>query len=477
MSTVGTSNVQPSSVQIATQQNYLASNAIYDMRKPVIDPTEAQVWGSGDITGLIDLLGGKNFIPSSFYRHFETTRLHTIVNATGITQAALAPATYTIVAADNIVNYPDQYGTAPFDPYVQFTTVAHLLPVRAQDVLLFPNNIFGRVESVNQSEGTFVVYPTGTTDLPTTLSTDNIVNLGASNVEGGTMPNSMNYRDNVYYNVTQTMNDTFSDSGTSMAEALWITFTNEGVTGNVWYLKGIASTHKRFRNFIEMRNLVSEPVTNTTTLPDNNYTQTEGLIPFAKSYGNNTTYDIGTGLTLDDYNNLVTDQIDKNKGDVENSQWMGILVRAQIDAFIRTNMQNGGVQFNALGGTEKAYVDFGFSSFRVLGYTFHNMTYQLFNDPTLLGGIESYRNLLVGVPMSKDIYKLGDTKEKSTVPPLRINYKKAMNYSREWEEFPTGGANGVYTNNTDLRTINMRSENGIECFGNNRYYTVQGENQ
>ena len=50
-------------------------------------------------------------------------------------------------------------------------------------------------------------------------------------------------------------------------------------------------------------------------------------------------------------------------------------------------------------------------------------------------------------------------------------------YSREWEEFPTGGANGVYTNQTDIRTINMRSENGFEGFGANRFYTVQGENQ
>lgn len=478
MSTIGTSNVIPSTVQQATQQNYLASNAIYDMRKPVIDPNEAQIWGSGDITGLMDKLGGKNYVSSSFYRHFETTRLHTIINATGTTQAALAPVTYTMVSANTIPAYPN----AVYDPYIATNATVILLPVRAQDVLIFPGGtnglgIQGRVDSVNQSAGTFEVYPLGTTDLPTTISTDNIVNIGASNVEGGTMPLSMNFRDNVYYNVTQTMNDVFSDTGTSMAEQMWVTFTNGGVTGNVWTLKGIASTHKRFRNFIELRNVASDPVTNTTTLPNNLYTQTQGLIPFAQSYGNNTTYDIGTGLTLDDYNNLITDQIDKNKGSVENSQWMGILVREQIDAFIRTNMQNGGVQYNALGGTPKAYVDFGFDSFRQLGYTFHDMTYQLFNDPTLLGGIEAYRNLLIGVPMGMDIYKLGDEKEKVSVPPLRMNYKKLGGYSREWEEWPTGGANGVYTNQDDLRTINMRSENGIECFGSKNYFTVQGENQ
>ena len=156
---------------------------------------------------------------------------------------------------------------------------------------------------------------------------------------------------------------------------------------------------------------------------------------------------------------------------------MGILVREQVDAFIRTNMQNGGIQYNALGGTEKAYVDFGFDSFRQLGYSFHDMTYQLFNDPTLLGGLEAYRNLLIGVPMGKGIYKLGDEKEKTQVPALRINYKKLGGYSREWEEFPTGGANGTYTNQTDIRTINMRSENGAEFFGNNKYFTVQGQNQ
>jgi hypothetical protein len=114
MSTIGTSNVVPSTVQVATQQNYLASNSLYDLRKPVIDPTEAQIWGTGDITGLMDKLGGKNFVPSSFYRHFETTRLHSIVNASGTTQAALAAVTYTIAAADTINPFPD----GVYDPYI-----------------------------------------------------------------------------------------------------------------------------------------------------------------------------------------------------------------------------------------------------------------------------------------------------------------------------------------------------------------------
>ena len=106
--------VVPSVVQVATQQNYLASNSAYDLRKPYISPDEAQVWGSGDITGLMDKLGGKNFVPSSFYRHFETTRLHTIVNATGATSSDLNPVTYTIVAADSIPTFPN----GVYDPYI-----------------------------------------------------------------------------------------------------------------------------------------------------------------------------------------------------------------------------------------------------------------------------------------------------------------------------------------------------------------------
>ena len=75
--------------------------------------------------------------------------------------------------------------------------------------------------------------------------------------------------------------------------------------------------------------------------------------------------------------------------------------------------------------------------------------------------------------MNREIYALGETKEKTEVPSMRINYVD-NGFSREWEEFLTGGTNGIYTNRVDKIQINFRSQAGWEGFGANRFCALQG---
>lgn len=467
----------PNAVQVATQQNYLASNTIYDIRKPQIGSKEAKVWGSQDVTGLIDLLGGKNYVASSFYRHFEEDRIHAVITANNDGGGN----TFFVANADVMNPFPD----AVYDPYTALQANAGpLMPVRKHDVLVLPgtDEVQVWVTSVNLGAQSFDVTAFNGAAIPAYDSDVTIINIG--NVEpevGGKMPDTMNFRDDVYYNVTAIQADTFSTTGSALTEMTWVPFTANGVTEYSWFLKGYQSTYKRFRNFREIKGVISKKTTSNSTadaVSPNTPTMTEGILPFAQSYGNNTTYDIGTGLTLDRWNTLITDQVDKNKGATENSEWMGINVRAAIESFIRTEMKNGGISYGAFEGDAKKAVDFGFDSFQTLGYTNHCMTYQLFNDPTLLGADgHNFKYLLMGIPMERGIYKLGDTKEATDVPSLRMNFKKLGNTSREWEEFPLGGTGGVYTTGDDVKSINFRTEFGMECFGKNRFFTVQGLNQ
>jgi hypothetical protein len=203
------------------------------------------------------------------------------------------------------------------------------------------------------------------------------------------------------------------------------------------------------------------------------YQQTSGLIPFASSFGNNALYDLTTGMTLDDFQNIVTDSIDKNAGATENALYEAINVRKVIDAFIRVEMQNGGVQYNAFGGEKKQYVDFAFDSFCVLDYTFHHKVYQPFNNPTMF---TDKRNFAMWIPMENNMYKVAGETEKVDVPPMRINYLKQGETSREWIETLTGGAIKAYTNNSDVAQIDFRSENAVEFFGSNRFGTITGQN-
>lgn len=466
----------PSTVQVQGSHNWIGSNAAYNLLKPSIDPKEAKVWGTQDLTGLMDMLGGKNYVPAISYRHMEEDRLHQVVIATGTAGAAGASVTYTVDASDYMASFP----TSPVEPYVATGTQVNLLPVRLNDILLFANGTQAVVTAVTPSGPTFVATPTNNGVCPTTTSADNIVNLGVSVGEAKDQATPMNPRSAVYYNMAEIMNDSYATSGTSLGEATWQAYEWKGQTKDVWWFKGQSTTFRRFRNFREIKLLTGEKVTAATAINtyDATLTRTEGLIPFASGYNAIVEFNISSGITLDDYQNLIIDSVDKNAGTSEYSVWTSIRNRSAIEGgVIRPEMKEGGVQYGAFGGGQKQYVDFGFDSFQTLGYTSHLMTYQPFNNPTMLGAAGfTYGDLSLFIPMNKEIYALGESMQKTEVPAIRINYVKNETQRGEWEEWLLGGTGGVYTNGNDSISINFRSHCGFEGFGANRFVTLQGVN-
>jgi hypothetical protein len=463
----------PSAVQVQGSHNWIGSNAAYNLLKPTIDPKEAKVWGTQDLTGLMDMLGGTNYIAAISYRHMEEDRIHQVVIAAGTgTGVVGATITYTIDATNYINNFP----ATPVEPYVATGTQVDLLPVRVNDILLFPNQAQAVVTAVTPGADTFDATLTYGIALPTTTSADNIINLGVSVGEGKDQATPFNPRSFVYYNMAEIMNDKYSTTGTSLGEATWQSYEWKGQTKDVWWFKGQSATFRRFRNFRETKWVVGEKITSATGVNayDATLTRTEGLIPFASSYNAVVQFNINAGLTLDDYQTIITDSIDKNAGTTEYSVWTSIRNRQAIESFVRAEMKEGGVQYGAFSGGQKQYVDFGFDSFQTLGYTSHLMTYQMFNNPTMLGASgHIYENLSIFVPMNKEIYAIGDTKQKTEVPAIRVNYVKNEK-NREWEEWLTGGTGGIYTNENDSIAINFRSHSGFEAFGANRFVTLQG---
>ena len=473
----------PSEVQVATQSNWTATNSVYDLRVPENDVTEQKSWGTQDITGLFEKLGAKNYVANSFGRHFEEDRLHQIItNCTGTTIGALAAVVYTLATTTLPVNNGDVAVTgfpAIADPYIASGTTSTLIPVRIHETLVFPGNIRGKVTAV--SGATFTCIPEGSADLPTVITTDYISNLGISTSEGfkGQI-DSNNWRENIVNWKSEIMADAHETSGTAMAQRLWFETPFQGKTYYSWWYKGQQNAFKQFRNYREMKWIFGQSVTNATTLAvgySAQYTQTSGLLVFAGSFGNTWTYDLTTGITLDEFQNNTINTLDKNAGATENALYEAISVNKTLSAMVRVEMQNGSIQYDALGGTKDAYVKFDFNSFECLGYTFHQKVYQPFNNPTMFGNPSSaYLNYAFGVPMNKEIYRIDGEKDKVQVSAMRINYLKLGDVSREWIETLTGGADKAYTNNGDYMKVDFRSENGVEFFGANQYFTLQGLN-
>lgn len=467
----------PSGVQVSSSTNWLASNAVYDMREPQNDRVEAKVWGTQDLTGLMDMLGGKNAVGQIQFRHFEEDRIHEVIIAaytSGSTGSANDTITYTVDATDYMAGYPANVVT----PFVSTGTQVNLMPVRVDEILIFPNGAQGVVTTVTPSSATFTVVSTnGVAQGSALTNADTIINLGVSQGEGKTMPTSFNYREGVYTNVIETMTDSHESTGRAMGEKTWVTYDWKGQSKSSWWFKGQSTTYKRFRNFRELKYVAGEYVVSATGINayDATLTRTEGLVPFSTSYNAVNTFNTNAGLTLDDWQTIYSDQLDKNGGTTEYAVWTSITNRKAIESFVRAEMKEGGVQYGAFSGGKDQAVNFGFGSFMTLGYTSHLFTYKPFNDPTTLGAAgHVYTNLSLFIPMNKEIFAIGDKKEKTEVPSMRINYMNENGYNREWEEFLTGGANGVYTDRTDKVQINFRSDSGIELFGANRFAAMKG---
>ena len=470
----------PTGVQVATSTNWIASNSVYDMLKPENDTTEVHPWGNQDFTGLIEMYGGKHAVSQIQYRHFEEDRImETIIAAytSGSTSSTADTVVYTIDSSDIMAGYPASVAPG----FVATGTQVNLIPVRVDEILKFSNGSQGVVTTTTPSTSQFTVVATNGIALPGAGQTIllPILSFGISQGEGKTMPTSFNYREAVYTGTLEFMTDSHESTGRGMAEQTWVDYTFKGTTKASWWFKGQNSTYKRFRNYREMKYIAGERIVSGTAVNayDSTLTRTEGLIPFAGSYNSLTPFNINTGLTLDDWQTIYSDSFDKNKGATEYGVWSAINNVKAIESFVRSEMKAGAITYAAFAGGEKQAVNFGFDSFKTLGYTSHLYTYQPFNDPTIFNGAgQIYPNISIFIPMDKAAFAIGDNKEKMMVPSMRINYLNQNGYNREWEEYLTGGANGIYTNRTNSIQINFSSDTGMEFFGANRFGILQGVN-
>lgn len=463
----------PSMVQAVTSHNWVGSAQLYNLLKPQYDSKLYKALGDQNMTGLMNELGGWNPVSGIEYMHSEETWLHEVVLCDADAGGAANAAVVLTVASGYRYTYP----SGAISPYLVAGAVT-ANPTRLQDTVKFPDGTEAQVTAV--SGNTFTVTPVVLGEsIPAVLTTDTIIITGNAHQEGTDQPLSQSRRVDRYVNNMQIMKESNKSTGTSLGEEIWVEVEGlNGQMGYLYYYKGQHDAYVSCRNLREVSLLTGKKITNTvlaTAQPT--LTKTEGLIPFVQNYGNTTTYNSVTGITKADWQTMTTDQIDKFRGAKENAVYSGIQLRTGIDDFITNEMQNGGVQYGAFSGGKDQFVNFSFSSFQIQGYTYHLKTYDVFNYKNMLGAAgQTYVSSAVVIPMDKSVHSFGPDQKKETVPSIRMNYvsqsKAGGSYSRDWEEWPTGGANGVYTNSEDSLQINWRSHYGFEGFAPGRFAWV-----
>jgi hypothetical protein len=456
----------PSSVKSATTRNYVSAlDAVLGLHKPEVSSEFVQKYGDQNLQGFLSAQGAMNAVSQPEYHHYEEDWLHGLVKGTATTGGNGVAVNITLGASTKGALGNDA------SPYLDAADTEVYMP-RLNDILRFPNGVLAKVTDEPTPGTTIEVTPLLSGDaIPTLTGTEEIVVIGNAYGEQTGQPEARNSSLSLYTNNLQIMKSSDTVSGTEAASKVWIEVKDpkSGKKGYLWYLQSCFDEYRRFMNEVEMTLLTSKKSTNTN-LDDYTAVTTEGLIPFIEGNGSIQTYTKGS-LSREQLESLVT-TIDRNRGARENTMWTGITLSLEIDALMGTELSAGAFVFGNKQGKGEGVVDFGFQSFTLGGYTFHKKAYDMFTYQKGLGatghGYDTY-----GMIIPADNVAEGKTRVK--VPSLRCNYLKGEgnDYSRSYEEWVTGGANGVYNSTIDEINVHRRVHRGFEGFAGNRFAALK----
>jgi len=463
--------LNPTSVAMATQDNYVSSLTTLALHKREVDERLIKRYGDQGITGLLELVGAKKECTQTQFEHFEEAFIHNTVsldfNDGGVPTSGAAVEVMHINDSDLA------------DGGIVATNQSH--PVRLGDILLSQTGQMGIVTSAPTAaaEPTFNMYPINTWNANNAQGQTWTI-IGNEWGENTSQPESILPRVHEYSNKCMIIKESFEVSGTEATNVIYFKVDSQHFgSGYLWYLKGEADTYKRFQDYQELMMILGKSVSNsnlTSAVASSSFTNggirgTEGLLEFIENRGQS--MDLGSAsITMADFDAIVK-SLDKYRGAKEYALYAGINLSLDIDDLLAAQgaYAAGGANYGTFQNNKNMALNLGFNSFTRGGYTFHKKTYDLFNHPKLVGATNfNYNGYGICIPM--DTQK--DAKSGDKIPSLRIRYKAANGYSREMEHWLTGSAVlKNKTNTEDNLKCHYRTERGFEGFGANRYMLIK----
>lgn len=412
-----------------------------------------KTYGNQGITGFLQMTGAvKANGTNDEVQYWEESRLHSKVTVTTPTAASTATSVTGTIASGG-----------------------HVL--RDNDVVLLNGSIRCIVDDVlpsgsySTATGSVTLFPlSGTFGEAITAGAKEMPIIGNLHAQGSDQPGQF-IESNVVRrtNPYMILKETFKVSGSQATNIGWI---NVGNGDYRWYVKGEMDTRQRFLDKREMMMLLGEKTaTAGITIGSKAVTGSEGYFAAIEDRGIVETG--GVVNTLAELDAIVT-ELDKQGAAPEyciygNTEQMLALddMVAQGLATSAIGSAAGSGAFGAFGNDPQAAVRLGFSSFRRGGYTFHNKSWKLLNDPTLLGSSD-FKGVMI--PLTTVV----DPKTGNRAAALEMNYKATNGYSREMEHWMTGSILGVTNANEDSLQFNYRSECNLITRAANQHVLIRG---
>ena len=426
---------------------------INEVNRPDIREALTKTYGDQGITGFLQMTGAvKNAGTADKVQWWEETRLH--ARQTGDWDSS----------GDIIVTLADE-----------------AIYVRENDVLLIGSTRY-LVQDVAAIGSPATGYTLTVADFDTTASNPTSGAVDAAIIgnlfgQGDSQPaeyleSNVVLRENPY----MILKETFKVTG---SQATNIGYINLGNGDYRWYIKGEMDTRQRFLDKREMMMLLGEKAKGAggaaTTLSVNGKTVEGSEGYFAAIEDRGIVEAAGSGSVLTTLSNLdlIIAELDKQGSAPEYAVYSNTKQMLALDDMVAGlngsagfgDPTNGPMAFGAFQNADQA-VKLGFKSFGRGGYTFHNKSWKLLNDPTLLGGSGFIGAM---IPLTSVI----DPKTGGRAAALEMNYKAVDGYSREMEHWMTGSILGVTNTNDDSLQFNYRSECNLVTRAANQHVLIR----
>ncbi len=450
--TPGSYGVQP------TQYNYIS---LYDVVKPDRDSNLYKRWGDQYLTELLALVGREEVAENISGQHWEEDLIMPKISAASFTGGAPS-GTITLATTSPTQNI----GWPQASPYIGTALTNQGVPVREGDLIMIPPTagtnvtastyVRAYVNSVNTTAGTFTCYTLDGSNLPNIAANAEIIIYSNAHGEGSNQPRSLDHRIVPYTWQTQIFKNTYEYTGTAENLMLWL--------DQKWTFKGEQDALKIIMNQVEMGLVVGDNITNTTlaNLYGTTPLQTSnGLINNILGGGITQGYTTVSGFGIPDIFTL-SEQVDANKGAMENWLFLGIQLSSLFDQNIMNAFQNGAISYASFGNEGKEVaIRLGFSSVMVNNYVFHKKIYKPFNDPQMLGS--------VGYTWNQEGFMIpgdsgSDAKTGDKISSIAVRVRKNRGMVTNPVDLMKVGDDGA-----DKKQVRYLSDKGLQTFGIGRF--------
>ena len=471
----------PSAERTPTTENYITNFDFLNQYLPDTYEKEFERYGNRTISSFLRMVGAEMPTNSDLIKWAEQGRLHTKYTQCG-TQAANA-ATQALIQVNDVL-----------DP----TTAVQVVRI-GQTVAIVQNNGSGTNKGVvtavsngGGARGQFTVAfyeaagyagASGGADADTNIT----IFIYGSEFRKGTagMQGSTEANDFIFENKPIILKDTYTVSGSDMAQIGWVEITTEdGANGYLWYLKSEHETRLRFDDYLETAMIEAVPAEQGSgadaalgngAAAGATGAGSNGIFYAVQQNGN--IWDGGNPQVLADFDNVIS-RLDKQGAIEENVLFVDRQFAFDIDDMLaaQNSYGAGGTSYGLFDNDEEMALNLGFSGFR-RGYDFYKTDWKYLNDPTMRGGLPTgagsgrVNGLLVPAG-STSVYDqiLGKNAKR---PFLHVRYRASETEDRRYKTWITGSAGGAATSDVDNMQVNFLSERAVCTLGANNFFIFQ----